>query len=67
MPLKKGSSKKTVSKNISEFHKGKTYEKTAKKFGKEKANKQAIAVALSTARKSKHKKVARAASKVMSG
>ena len=56
MPLKKGTSKKTVSKNISEFHKGKTFAKTAKKFGKAKANKQAVAVALSTARKSKGKK-----------
>ena len=53
MPLKKGKSKKTISKNISEFHKGKTFAKTAKKFGKDKANKQAVAVALSTARKSK--------------
>jgi hypothetical protein len=56
MPLKKGKSKKTISKNISEFHKGKTYAKTTKKFGKDKANKQAIAVALSTARKSGTKK-----------
>jgi len=56
MPLKKGKSKKTISKNISEFHKGKTFAKTAKKFGKAKANKQAIAVALSTARKSGKKK-----------
>ena len=56
MPLKKGKSKKTISKNISEFHKGKTFAKTAKKFGKAKANKQAIAVALETARRSKKKK-----------
>lgn len=56
MPLKRGKSKKTVSKNISEFHKGKTYEATKKKFGKAKADKQAVAVALSTARKSKGKK-----------
>ena len=55
MPLKKGKSAKTVSKNISELHKGKTYKKTAKKFGKEKANKQAIAIALETKRKSKKK------------
>lgn len=53
MPLKKGTSKKTVSSNISEFHKGKTYAKTKKKFGKEKANKQAIAVAMSEKRKSR--------------
>jgi hypothetical protein len=51
MPLKPGSSKETVSQNISEFHTGKTYAHTAAKFGKERANKQAVAVALSTARK----------------
>lgn len=51
MPLKPGSSKKVVSQNISEFHTGKTYAHTEEKFGKEKADKQAIAVALSNARK----------------
>lgn len=56
MPLKKGKSKKVVSQNISEFHKGKTFAKTAKKFGKDKANKQAVAVALNTARKGGKKK-----------
>lgn len=55
MPLKKGSSKKTVSSNIAEFHKGKTFAKTEAKFGKAKANKQAVAVALSQARKAKKK------------
>jgi len=53
MPLKKGKSKKTISSNISEFHKGKTFAHTKAKFGKATANKQAVAVALSTARKSK--------------
>lgn len=52
MPLKKGKSKKTISKNIKELHKGKTYKKTSKKFGKKKANKQAVAIAFSQARKS---------------
>ena len=56
MPLKKGSSKATVSKNISELHKWKTFSATSKKFGKAKANKQAVAIALSAARKSKRKK-----------
>jgi len=51
MPLAKGHSPKTISKNISEFHKGPTYAHTLAKFGKKKANKQAVAVALSTARK----------------
>ena len=52
MPLKKGSSKKIISENISEFHGGETYGKTKAKFGKEKADKQAVAVALSQARRS---------------
>lgn len=51
MPLKKGSSKKVVSSNISEFHGGKTYAHTKKKFGKKRADKQAVAVALHMARK----------------
>lgn len=53
MPLAKGRSKKTVSKNISEFHKGGTYARTKKKFGKAKADKQAVAVAMATKRKSR--------------
>jgi hypothetical protein len=55
MPLKTGKSPKTVSSNISELHKGKTYAKTSQKFGKDKANKQAVAIALSQAKKSKGK------------
>lgn len=53
MPLKKGTSRKTVSKNIREFHTGKTYARTKAKFGKKKANKQAVAVALSQKRRSR--------------
>jgi hypothetical protein len=53
MPLKKGKSRKTISKNIREFHTGKTYAKTRARFGKKRANKQAVAVALSTARNSR--------------
>ena len=52
MPLKKGKSPKTVSSNISEFHKGPTFAKTAKKFGKARANKQAVAVAMAEKRRS---------------
>ena len=52
MPLLKGSSPSTVKKNIGEFHTGKTYAHTLAKFGKKKANAQAVAVALSTARRS---------------
>ena len=52
MPLKPGKSKKVVSENIAEFHGGKTYAHTAEKFGKKKADKQAVAVALKELRKS---------------
>ena len=51
MPLK-GRSRRTVSKNISEFHKGKTYQHTLKKFGKKKADRRAVAAALNSARRS---------------
>jgi hypothetical protein len=53
MPLKKGKSQKTISSNIREFHKGETFAKTKRKFGAKKAQKQAIAVAMETARRSK--------------
>jgi hypothetical protein len=56
MPLKSGKSQKTISSNIREFHSGKTYEHTKEKFGKETANKQAIAAAMSKAGKSKRSK-----------
>ena len=52
MPLKPGKSKETVSKNISEFHGGKTFQHTKEKFGKETADKQAVAVAMNEKRKS---------------
>jgi len=57
MPLKKGKSKATVSSNIREFHKGGTYARTRKKFGKKKADKQAVAVAMSEKRKSMYDKM----------
>lgn len=50
MPLKKGAS---IGENIREFHKGATFARTARKFGKGRANKQAIAVAFAQRRKSK--------------
>lgn len=50
MPLTPGSSSQVVSKNISELHTGKTYAHTTAKFGKDRANKQSIAIALSEAR-----------------
>lgn len=52
MPLRKGTSQKVVSENISEFHGGKTYAKTKAKFGKKRADKQAVAVAMSEKRRS---------------
>lgn len=55
MVMKKGTSQKTVSKNISEFHKGATYQATKQKFGKARADKQAVAAALDTQRRSKKK------------
>jgi hypothetical protein len=47
MPGLKG--KKNVGRNIRETHKGKTYAKTKAKFGKKKADKQAIAIGMSEA------------------
>jgi len=52
MPLKRGTSNKTVSGNIRELHGGRTYARTRRKFGAKKANKQAVAIALSQKRKS---------------
>lgn len=52
MPLAKGKSAATISRNISEFHGGKTYEHTKDKFGKKVANAQAVAVAMHAAGKS---------------
>lgn len=52
MPLTKGTSRKTVSKNIEELHTGKTHAKTEAKYGKATANKQSIAIALDQARHS---------------
>lgn len=55
MPLEKGKSDKVVSDNIKELHKGKTYAKTKAKYGKERANKQAVAIALHEAGRSRKK------------
>lgn len=53
MPLLKGKSKKAIKKNFKELGKGKVYSKTKEKYGIKKANKQRIAIVLSTARKGK--------------
>ena len=52
MPMRKSASKAATEENFHEFRHGKTYSKTRKKFGKEKARKQMIAAVLSNKRKS---------------
>jgi hypothetical protein len=49
MPLRKG--KRNVGKNIKELHKGSRYAANVKKFGKKKANKIAVAAAMSASRR----------------
>ncbi len=49
MPLKQGKSRKVVSQNIEELHQGAQYQRTKAKFGSQRANKQAVAVALKQA------------------
>jgi hypothetical protein len=56
MPLKSGSSPETISENIREFHHGDTFAHTVAQFGKKDADRQAVAVAMETARKSKRKR-----------
>ncbi|MGP8269117.1 MAG: hypothetical protein ACLQLH_03540 [Terracidiphilus sp.] len=51
MPLIPGKSNAVVGKNIAELHTGKTFAHTKAKFGKDKANKQAVAIALDKAGK----------------
>ena len=55
MPMKKVTSRKTTEENFHEFRHGKTFKRTAGKFGKEKAHKQMIAAVLSNKRKAAHK------------
>jgi hypothetical protein len=56
MPLVKSKSKskkairKVISQNIREFHTGKTYARTKRKYGSRRANKQAIAAAINAAK-----------------
>ena len=56
MPLKKGKSKKVMNKNFHELKHGKQYAKTARKYGKKKAQKQMIAIVLKQAGVSKKRK-----------
>lgn len=53
MPLKSGSSKATQDGNFHEFRHGKTFAKTAARFGKAKAEKQLQAVVLGKADQAK--------------
>jgi hypothetical protein len=55
MPLEKGKSQETISKNIAELHQGKTYAHTAAKFGEKRAHAQSIAIAMREAGKSRPK------------
>lgn len=52
MPVQKGKSKRVISSNIRELEQGKTHARTQRKEGKAKADKQSVAIALDTARKS---------------
>lgn len=56
MPLKKGKSRAVVSQNIRELHQGKTYQRTRRKSGKEKADRQAVAIALEEAGVSRNRR-----------
>lgn len=56
MPLKQGSSQATISGNIRELHTGATYARERRKKGKSAADKQAVAIALAIAARSKRHK-----------
>ena len=51
MPLERSASTRAKEKNFHEFRHGKTFARTAKKFGKKKAEKQMVAAVLSNQRK----------------
>ena len=52
MPMRKSGSKSATEENFHEFRHGKTFKRTAGKFGKDKARKQMIAAVLQNKRKS---------------
>ena len=56
MPLASGKSRKTIESNFDEVRHGKTFQRTAKKYGKKKAVKQMQAIVLSKARESGNKR-----------
>jgi len=51
MSLKQGRNQQVISDNIRELHQGPQFQRTRRKFGKAKANKQAVAVAMRVAGK----------------
>jgi hypothetical protein len=53
MPVRPGA---PAGETIKEFHTGKTYARTRRKFGKKRADKQAVAVGLATERKRPRRK-----------
>lgn len=55
MPMIKSASKRATEANFDEFRHGKTFDKTRRKFGKDKARKQMIAAVLSNKRKAAKK------------
>lgn len=55
MPLRKGSSRDVISANIADQMKGPQHAQTAAKFGEDRANKQAVAVAYAVAKRGKNK------------
>lgn len=56
MPMEKSDSKGATERNFHEFRHGKTFKRTAKKFGRAKARKQMIAAVLSNKRKAAKRK-----------
>lgn len=56
MPLKKGYSKRTMAANFHELRHGEQYARTRRKFGKETANKQMVAIVLKIARETRRKR-----------
>jgi hypothetical protein len=56
MPMAKSDSQAATEENFDEFRHGKTFSRTAKKYGKKRAQKQMIAAVLSNKRKAKKAK-----------
>lgn len=59
MPLVKSDTKAATEENFDEVRHGKTYRRTARKYGKKRAQKQMVATVLSNKRKAAQKKTKR--------